>query len=359
MMANPAGTRLLEGVDHGLLWEHAARAVTSGTEQTSLVALRGGQTVEARCHPVEEGGKVVGALIEVGATVRPSPQPAPETPGAPALAGRSPGWRHALRLARESGSTDLPVLICGEPGVGKRSLALAIAGATAPAMVDASLEPVDGTPEWLRTVRGALTAGGTVLLLHLEALGAGAARALCGLLDAAEAAPTPPRLIGTVTTDGGDRMPLPQGLADRIAAVRIHIPPLRERPEDIPDLVQALTRRHAPPRAVPRWRSDAIQALLRLDWPGNVRELDKVVRAQVRGGRPGDIALADLPDEIRAAVARRRLSRIQEAELQTIHAALEQAGGNKTKAAEALGISRATLYRRFRSYGIELDRQMY
>jgi transcriptional regulator of acetoin/glycerol metabolism len=69
--------------------------------------------------------------------------------------------------------------------------------------------------------------------------------------------------------------------------------------------------------------------------------------------------LEDLPEEIRRQTARRRLSRLEQMQLDQILVALREANGNKLQAASVLGISRSTLYRKLRSFGIELDRALF
>jgi transcriptional regulator of acetoin/glycerol metabolism len=133
---------------------------------------------------------------------------------------------------------------------------------------------------------------------------------------------------------------------------------LRQRTAELAPLIDVLTRKHAPQAQV-RWLSDAIQTLARLEWPGNVRELDNLVRRVLATRRTGDIGARDLPEEIRGRAPRRQLSRIERAELAAITSALQQAGGNKREAADMLGLSRATLYRKVRSYGIGLDRTIF
>jgi transcriptional regulator of acetoin/glycerol metabolism len=96
----------------------------------------------------------------------------------------------------------------------------------------------------------------------------------------------------------------------------------------------------------------AIQSLMRYDWPGNVRELDDLVRALLSRKRTTDIVVADLPPDYQRS--NRRLRRIDLVERAAIARALQEAQGNKTKAAEALEIGRATLYRKIRAYGLDL-----
>ena len=139
--------------------------------------------------------------------------------------------------------------------------------------------------------------------------------------------------------------------------IPIHIAPLRERPEDIPALVDAFVRRHSD--GVRRWVTPAaMERLASYPWKGNGRELENVIEralaltdAEEIG--PGEIPLGDLrdsgapvsPEEVLRSAARRRLP-LREVEDLYIDEILRLTGGNKVHAARILGIDRKTLYRR-------------
>jgi transcriptional regulator of acetoin/glycerol metabolism len=96
-----------------------------------------------------------------------------------------------------------------------------------------------------------------------------------------------------------------------------------------------------------------MQTLLRREWPGNVAELEQVLRAALSHRRSGRIALEDLPEDVHAT-SRRVLTPLEALERDAIARALIDAGGNRAEAAARLGISRATIYRKIRSYGIAI-----
>jgi hypothetical protein len=131
---------------------------------------------------------------------------------------------------------------------------------------------------------------------------------------------------------------------------KVELPPLRQRRAEIPLLIKnILTELEAAPQL--RFTPAALEALARQDWPGNLSELYSVVKGITERRRVGDITVGDLPVTHRNP-PRRRLSPIEQAERDAIANALRLAGGNKKAAAQQLGISRTTLYKALRCYGI-------
>jgi two-component system response regulator HydG len=150
----------------------------------------------------------------------------------------------------------------------------------------------------------------------------------------------------------------------RLSVFPIPLPPLRERREDIPFLAEHFLRRYgdAARRSVPGFSSEAMDALARHDWPGNVRELENEVQRALVLTRDGErIGLEALSERLRgraeAGRGWRREGRLKDAvegvEREMIRAAAEAHGGNKTRMAEQLGVSRWTLLQKMKEYGLE------
>jgi transcriptional regulator of acetoin/glycerol metabolism len=99
---------------------------------------------------------------------------------------------------------------------------------------------------------------------------------------------------------------------------------------------------------------DAMQTLLRVAWPGNVAELEHALRSALARRHTGQITVADLPESCHVT-SRRVLSEWECLERDAIVRALKESGGDKIKAAVRLGISRATIYRKIRTFGIMVD----
>jgi transcriptional regulator of acetoin/glycerol metabolism len=363
MMANAAAARLLDGSDQVVLWEQAYQAIARRSERSITVVLADDRVVTARCSPIHVGGRNIGVLIEFDPAASP-PAGARGRTTAPAdvtsdLVGVSRAWHELVGLVRRAAPSQLPVLFVGEPGAGKASLArhahqLSTSDG-AFRIHDAAMVSVDGAEVWLRGLRDQLNQTGTVFIRHLAMLDATVADAVSGLVDSRPDGT--PRLMASALTHAA-KEPRLQPLIDRFV-VRIAVPPLRERPDDVKALATEFSRRltkHQPP---PRIAPEALQALLRLDWPGNVRQLQSVIARLMATGRCGDVQLADLPEDVRRQTARRRLTRLEQVELEQILVVLRQANGNKVDAAKALGISRATLYRKIKAFGIELDRSIF
>jgi transcriptional regulator of acetoin/glycerol metabolism len=343
VLATPAAARLLEGVDQGLLWDRARRTLADGRGEAtaSALALDDDAPLRATCEAVLDDGAVVGVLIEVTeAASRRQLRPAARLGD---LAGVSSAWRRVTAGVQAAAAAGVPLALVGEAGVGKLALARA-AGELRPGavrVVDCHRAPLPEPGE------------GTVVLRHVDALSERAARRVADVLADAPA----PRWI--VATAADPAAPALRVLLSRLAMTCVDVPPLRVRPDDIPVLARALTRRHGPPALGQGVRPEAAQLLARLPWPGNVRELENVVRLALQHRHVGDLRLEDLPAEVRPAGARNAATALQRLEAEAIVEALAAADGNKRRAAQALGVSRSTLYRKLRAYGIELDRLAY
>ena len=142
----------------------------------------------------------------------------------------------------------------------------------------------------------------------------------------------------------------------RLNVIEIRLPPLRERREDIPLLVEAFLRKcaEASHKEVRGMSETALTLLMDYAWPGNVRELENVIERAVTLARGDKIVTEDLPPTIQGARGERRvidegadrILPLQEVEREYILRILEKTGGNKYQAAHVLGIDRKTLYRK-------------
>ncbi|MBN1918312.1 MAG: sigma-54-dependent Fis family transcriptional regulator [Verrucomicrobia bacterium] len=182
------------------------------------------------------------------------------------------------------------------------------------------------------------------------------------------------RLIAATNRDLGEQVKagaFREDLYYRLNVVSITVPPLRERRDDIPILIEAFVAEFAAAnrKKVSGIAPDALDALVAYDWPGNVRELRNVIESLIVLTRSPHITLDVLPAQFRtgpsAAGARGAASgsvllpagtSLQEAERLLIEEGLRKTGGNVSQAATLLGISRRTLHRKINEFGIRTER---
>ncbi|WP_327725353.1 helix-turn-helix domain-containing protein [Streptomyces europaeiscabiei] len=309
--------------------------VTGVTTDSYRMRLPDGVRCSATVVPVVHRGSVIGAvavLEPLGADAA-----VPLGRGLVALAGHSVPWRHAVGRATELARSPEPLLLVGERGTGKTALAHELAP---------ELLVVDAAEAEPGLLIDELAEGHALLIRHVERLAQPDTATLNSLL---ETHPGVPLLV--TYTPGPPPGPCLQRLLDTLAARSVTLPALRERPEDIRELLTALAPKPAPGQPPLTWTLDALRALEQHPWPGNVTELVHVVRALAEQRRAsGPVRRAELPDAVREGPAARRLSPMEHAERSAILEALRRNGGNKARTAASLGIARATLYRKLRGY---------
>jgi len=294
------------------------------------------------------------------------------------MVGAAPTTRELFGLVRAAAPTGVGVLITGESGVGKELVARALhelSGSRGPFVVfDAATCQADLVQSRLFGHRaGAFTGakgpregafraaqGGTLFLdeigeLPLE-LQPNLLRALENRevlpLGADRPVPVSCRVVAATHRDlealvaaGRFR----QDLFHRLAILRVRVPPLRERPEDLAVLLPHLGAALGHPR---EFEEDALRALEAHLWPGNVRELRNLLEALPVHSPGGPVTVGDL--EAAGVAVPASLppppGTLESTERAAILAALERCGGNRSRAARELGISRVTLWRRLRDW---------
>jgi DNA-binding NtrC family response regulator len=155
-----------------------------------------------------------------------------------------------------------------------------------------------------------------------------------------------------------------QDLYYRLNVVRIDLPPLRERSEDIPSLVEHFMQKFASQtkRKLDGIEQDALAALMNHRWPGNVRELEHTIERAVLLGTESKIGRKDLSSRLAAppdgrspvAEAASKAYTLKDLEREYIMRVMENTGGNKTETAKILGVDRTTLYRKLEEYKVKL-----
>lgn len=309
------------------------------------------------------------------------------------MAGGSPAMKRVVEVISKVAPTDSTVLLLGESGTGKELLANTIhrlsprrdmpfIAINCAALPEQLLES-----EMFGHVKGSFTGadtdkrglfeeadGGTIFLDEIGDMALVTQAKLLRVLQNGEiraVGSAKPRRVDVRVIAATNRdleravaqLSFREDLYFRLNVIQVRIPPLRERLETLPDLV-----RHFVGRANTQFGKnitgldDRAQALLRnYSYPGNVRELESIIAHAVIMSDGNIIRAEDLPDQVRHGIHPRlalpnlsaeSISSINDMEAQLIRTALERLNGNQTEAAKRLGISRSTLWRKMKEYGI-------
>jgi transcriptional regulator of acetoin/glycerol metabolism len=377
VMLNDHARRALSPADQAALISQAtdtlaAEAVAAGTRGrwrspgAVTVDLPSGAVARMFCRPVGEfgilapspdTGLLADGVVHVKLVV-PAGAPSTETAvmraamALPGLVGTGASWRRACRVAEASYERGEWQALEGEHGVGKLALVRAVHQRRSPAAPCHVLDAADAVHDhdWLTQVRTELLEGtGLLVLRHVHALNSRQVRTLAGSLQEAMAAGRDSALRVAVTLDRDAARAELSGLL-RLFPGSVAVPPLRHHSEDLRDLVPFFLGKLSQQGRV-TCSPAAMQLVLRHTWPGNAAQLWQVLKQVVQRRRVGQIMPEDLPPEC-WTVSRRVLSTLESIERDAIVQSLLDHGGNKIRAARALGMSRATIYRRIREYGI-------
>jgi sigma-54 dependent transcriptional regulator, acetoin dehydrogenase operon transcriptional activator AcoR len=354
-MMNDLARTVLDPADQAALVGHGADALAAGRSGRIVVQLPTGATARMMVRPVPgaAGGGVVQVKLVAAVTVPPQRTPAPPRAQLPGLVGSSPLWLRACDEVEKAYRAGEWVAVEGEPGVGKAAVLRAVQLRRQPVGRFVVLDAAESdTAGWLDTVRRTvLTEADSVVLRHVDALDAPTLRSVSAILQEAARLPSRPWVAVTVTTPAAAAQrgkDLTEQL--RLFPGTVQIPPLRHHIEDLQRLVPFLLARLGHSGSL-SCSPEAMQLLMRASWPGNVEQVLGVLRGVVQRRRTGVIRPDDLPPESRT-VSRRRLNPLESMERDAIVRSLLDARGNKVKAARALGMSRATIYRKIHEYGI-------
>lgn len=292
-------------------------------------------------------------------------------PGAELL-GSSPPMVRLRALVEQYGASHEPVSIVGEPGTGKRLVAVSIherSERAARPFVAFSCAGLTETVDVLATDEAKAAEEGTLYLTELSELPMVAQVRLLRSLKEKEAGVKQPDLRLIVSTLSPLRELvsaglLLEGLGERLRVLELPVPPLRTRGDDLMLLLEQLLRRAAAPSSPPELSVAALAALSAYPFPGNVRELGQALRRAlvVSGGRR--VELAHLPLEIAGSQGAAEADGGQQAETRSLPEAvrafereylkrvLQKSEGHRARAAQLLGISRKNLWEKLKGYGI-------
>jgi transcriptional regulator of acetoin/glycerol metabolism len=197
----------------------------------------------------------------------------------------------------------------------------------------------------LQRAKTALSKDGTVLFRRIDQLDDSSAAALASLI----ARPHQARTAATAQ-ETAVAAPGLSSLLDQLNVLRIDLPPLRNRRDDIPHLTRHFARLLGHADVDQR----VIDVLYRQTWPGNLTELRQTLRSASAKAKTDPIGLQHLPRQVRREHSRKPLHGLRQHEADAIVAAINSTS-TRAEAAKQLGISRATLFRRINAYGLDLD----
>jgi DNA-binding NtrC family response regulator len=358
-----------------------------GTLDTAVAAVRAGAfDYVSKPFNITEVKATVERALAKGATAPVLPQPG-EVPAG--IIGRSAGMLAVYKQIAYAADSSAPVLVTGESGTGKELIARAVhrhsrrsshpfVAVNCGALAETLLES-----ELFGHIRGSFTGavadhkgvfeqahGGTVFLDEIGDTTPALQVKLLRVLQEGEVRPVgatrtvrvDARVVAATNVDlerGVVEHRFRQDLYYRLSVIVIRLPPLRERRGDVGLLIEQFLRASS----LRRGRSvtitpAAVTALSNYDWPGNVRELENTIERLVVFSR-GEIDVADLPPAIAGAPQLRErlfegLPTLDELERRYLIHVLHTVGGNRSRAAEALGIDRRTLYRMAERFDIDL-----
>ena len=311
---------------------------------------------------------------------------APEGEDRRGLFVRSEAMRRVLDLAQRVAKVESTALITGESGVGKERIARLIhddSPRSARPFVAVNCAAVAETlleSELFGHARGAFTGadrerpglfeaanGGTLFLDEVGEITAGMQVKLLRALQEREirrvgenrSRPVDVRVVAATNRNLADEVAAGRFRKDlyyRLRVIELRVPPLRDRPDDILPLARVFLAETAKRmgRKLTGFTPRAADQVVRYDWPGNVREVQNAVEHAVALAAGNRVDVEDLPEELRAALPRPRpagrIRPLEDVEREYILAAVETAGGNRTRAAAELDIGLATLKRKLKQY---------
>lgn len=355
LMLNDRARELILPGDLMTLLAEARDALATGVRQL-VVDLPSGLTVRVLCTSTFVDGSTADGVLQVlpmaGSPAGTAQLPAATQLPLPTLVGSAPTWTRCCQAVdRHCGRGDWLVLE-GEAGTGKTTLARAAHSRRGPARHLRVLDADDYGPQWIADVAEELeTGGGTLVLTHVDRLRHEAVQALAEVLEPHRESTDVDRTWVVLTLSAPPIAGAPD-LAALLACfpTTVPVPPLRHHVEDVAELVPHLLSRLARGTSL-SCSPAAMRVLMRNAWPGNVEQLARVLQKVTAKRRSGVIDVAELPSEC-FATRRWVLTPIEAMECDAIVAALAEAGGSKAEAARSLGMSRATMYRKIRGYGI-------
>ena len=351
VLMNPYLRQVLDAGDQAALLDHAAEMTQSTLRATAIATLPSGNTAKlsaAEQISTHDRGDSVVFHIHVQLAAQHAAAGGVTLESIPRLAGRSSSWRRSCQQVERCYRDRDWVAIEGERGSGRTRLGQAVAQHVSPERAVRVLrrEMFCTTEDFIAEVEAESDSDDfAVVIANVDALPQDALEPLAAVLQARAG-------HGWIAANMGAETRCPQVdmLVLPFFTHTVTVPALRHRIEDLDELVPQLLReltRGADIRLGP----EAMRQFAKLPWPGNVGQLRRVLAETVARQRSGSIGVDKLPAECRS-LSRRRLTQLEALERDAIVRSLQENRGSKTDAAEALGMSRATIYRKIKEFGI-------
>ena len=337
----------LDAADQTALLDHAAEMTRTSFTTTAVATLPSGASVKiSTAERIAVGVRSDSVVFHVSLHVTES---APVRGGQPIprLAGRSSSFRRSCQQVERCYRDREWVVIEGERGSGRTRLGQSVAQFVTPERTIRILraESFD-TADRFVTEFEAETDGDdfAVIVANVDELADDVLEPLAAVMQSRAG-----RGWIAATTSTERNSPLVDMLVFPFFTHTVTVPALRHRIEDLEELVPMLLNELT--RGEVRMDGEAMRQLSKLPWPGNVAQLRSVLAETVTRQRSGVIGVDKLPAECRS-LTRRKLTRLEALERDAIVRSLSENDGNKADAADALGMSRATIYRKIKDFGI-------
>ena len=376
--ANAAAQSMFDAREQQVLRDHATFLTRRRDRASDTLMLPDGRLVRIHGTRIMAGSEVAGMVVIADVvTARPTaggpvdfteqvlPQIAVATEQTSRIAvdlyrphetiagGSSPAWVRACNELREALENERPAVVLGETGAGKFTLVAEIFHASYPrgrsVSVDAAQLTGEGSPTDVESLLPTQTEPTLLIVRNVDQASTDGVEQLDAFFSAITDKQGPTWFVATLSDSSLDS-DLPFHTLLGHFEVAITVPPLRCRTEDLPSVTASVLREIAPSRRV-RLSPEAHRVVARYTWPRNVGQLREALVHALRQRPVGEIQKEDLPAYCQTT-SRHALTPLETAERDAIVTALQEHEGNKVTAAQHLGMSRSSLYRKLKTYGI-------
>ncbi|MGV9713970.1 sigma-54-dependent Fis family transcriptional regulator [Gordonia sp. NPDC003424] len=375
-VANSVAQEQFSASEQRILREHATFLTSRRDHVTDTIVIGEGRHIHITGTRIVVGGDVVGivmtAEVIAGGDTKPGgfddhhlPDVAVAgaqtaqiadtlaTPRPSVVTAATPAWNRACGELQRALVGERPVVLLGETGTGKFTLLAemfhALYANARSISVDGSQLGGDSVAVNMNPMLITPTVPTLYILRNIDECTTDGVTVARRLLDTIADLDGPVWFAATISDSALDSdLPFRELLG--VFEASINIPPLRCRTEDLDEIIASALKSLAPNRKI-RMSPEASRVLSTYSWPRNISQLHEALAHALRRRPVGEIQVEDLPGYCQST-SRRRLTPVEASERDLMVAALKDNGGNRVAAAESLGVSRSTFYRRIKAYGI-------